>query len=394
MANINIRFLFSITSIFELMILILFYLILPKLTFLCLAFFILYVILNDIILTKSSKKIQTNTMKCGEFLASFAKFPFQYTDTKIPRIGSKQVLIQVHSAALNPADYKMNFALLPFKRWICYSTIGFDVCGKIIELGNNVTEFNVGETVFGVAQSGSFAEYAVCNIHQIWKVSNEEKKEELGASVITGVTVYQSLTWFFKEEELKGKSILIIGASGGCGSIACQLTKALKCRKVVGICSTKNINYVSTITDVALAYDSNDLNSKLNKEGRFDIIFDTVTSDTDGDMHKKYIQYLSNEGKYVQINGDMITLIKGVLASKYPCFKGLEPKNFHLHLMNFDTCQIALKRLDELFIENINMQVKLERLGLNQNDLKTGFEKLQSRRTVGKIIFEIKKKNI
>ena len=394
MSKINKRFLLSITTIFELAILLLFYLILPKLTILCLLTFALYIILQEKILTTPSKKITSKSMKCAEFVPNFSKFPVIYTETKIPRIGSKQVLIEVHSASINPIDCKLNFALFPFKRWTVSLTVGYDVCGKIIELGNKVTEFKVGDTIFGFSKSGSFAEYTVSDVDQIWKVTNEQQKEELGSSCITGATIYQSLTWFFKEEEFKEKNILIIGASGGCGSIACIFAKAFKSGKVVGICSTKNLNYVSTITDVAIGYDSSDLDAKLNKEGKFDLILDTVTSEADGDMHKKYIQFLVDGGKYVQINGDNSTLIKGALASKYSCFKGLEPKNFHLHLMNFDSCQISFKRLDEIFRDNSSAHVKLEKLGLNYEDLKTGFDKINSRRAVGKIIFEIKQKNL
>ena len=169
MVNINKQFILSITTIFELAILVLFFLILPKLTILCLIIFILYIILNEKLLSKPSSKIKSKTMKCAEYLPNFSNFPFQYTETIIPKIGSKQVLIQVHSAAINPLDYKLNFSLLPFKRWTISNTIGFDICGKIIELGDKVTEFNIGDNIYGLSKSGSLAEYAVCNFHQICK---------------------------------------------------------------------------------------------------------------------------------------------------------------------------------------------------------------------------------
>ena len=397
MANISIQFVISTASLFEILILALFYLIVPKLTILCLLFFIFYIILNAKILKHPSKIVKQKSMKCFELIPIFSEYHFRYTKAKIPYIGPKQVLIEVHLGAINPVDVKVNFSLIPFKRWLKSNIMGFDVCGKIIELGNEVTEFKIGETVFGIANSGSLAEYAVCNVHQIWKVSNEEKKEELGASVVTGVTSYQSLIWFFKENELAGKNILVIGASGGCGSIACQLAKFLKFKKVVGVCSDKNLNYVSTICDVAISYNYSDLDIKLKNEGKFDIILDTVSSGEDGDMHKKYIQFIDTDGKYIQLNGNKIDVIKGALASMYPFLKnlkGFEPKNFHCHLMNTDICQIGLKRLDEIFRDNNNIHVKLEKLQLNNDGLKAGFDKIKSRRTVGKIIFEIKPKNL
>lgn len=173
-----------------------------------------------------------------------------------------------------------------------------------------------------------------------------------------------------------------------------QYVTFIKFVKIFGVCSSKNVSYVSTICDVALAYDSNDLDNKLKNEEKFDLIFDTVSSGSDGNMQNRYINFLSNDGKYIQINGGVLENIKGYLVSYYPFLKNLETKNHHLHYMNFNSCQNALKKLDEIFRDNDNVHIKLEKFELNNDGLKAGFDRIKSRRAVGKIIFEIKPKDL
>lgn len=167
-----------------------------------------------------------------------------------PTPGKGQVLVQIHAASINPFDIfliagfmKDNIPLqFPF-------TVGGDFSGIIVQSGEGVTEFNVGDQVYGTAQvlgggSGSFAEFASANCANIALKPINSNFIEAASLPLVGSSAIQSL-----EEHIKlasGQKILIHGGAGGIGHIAIKLAKAMGAYVATTV-STKNIEFVKSL---------------------------------------------------------------------------------------------------------------------------------------------------
>ncbi len=148
-----------------------------------------------------------------------------------------ELLIKVKTTAINPLDYKL-------PRFIGGKVVGFDVAGVVERVcPKDEDDFRVGDNVFGrvgMKESGSLADYAIVTRDRVshkpdWL--SFEQAAAIGTVHLTGVHA-------FKLGNVKeGSSVLVIGASGGCGLAGIQLAVAMKA-KVVGICSGKNFEFV------------------------------------------------------------------------------------------------------------------------------------------------------
>ena len=128
---------------------------------------------------------------------------FNYTENyPIPKITKPtQLLIKIYSASINPVDYKITFSKIPFLRWYFFPnfTIGRDICGKVIDKGEKVKNFNIGDMIYGFSKKGALQEYTISNDNEIIKKSNNINFNEASSLPLVTLTVYQSLFWFYKK---------------------------------------------------------------------------------------------------------------------------------------------------------------------------------------------------
>lgn len=338
---------------------------------------------------KPSEKIK-ETQMTGAIYSSEGFFEFS-TKEQIPKISSTQILVRVYSCALNPADYKMIFCKLPIIRWILLNNkgIGKDFSGKVVDVGSEVKSFKVGDEVFGRPITGVLQEYAVTNENLIALKPKNVSFNEAASFPLAALTSYQVLTWFF--DSLEGKEVLIIGASGGTGSFAVQISKYLKAKSVYGVCSSKNSDFVKTIgADVVLEYDKKNYLEDLKKNAqKFDLIFDTVTSSHDKDQYPIYSQFLKEDGKWECINGKIFVLLKALLVARLiGKTKIFDPKNKHCHFLTHNKKDLNLLKQ---MIEEGAVKTVIDVLPFDKKGIASGFEKLKSRRTRGKIVIEVTK---
>ena len=310
--------------------------------------------------------------------------------TPIPKIlKPNELLIKIYSSSINPVDYKFNISKIPILRWYFfpYFNIGRDISGIIIDKGEKVTKFNIGDFIYGFSKKGSLQEYTISNENEILKKPENINFNEASSLPLITLTAYQSLFWFYNKEELKDKKILIIGASGGVGHIGIQLSKYFN-MKVYGICSSKNSNFVLNYgIEKVFNYDNNEsLNNCLNE--KFDFIFDTVSSyeKIDGNQYDIYCKTLSNNGKYVCINGNFFKFFFGVINSFFN-IKLFEKKNHHLHLL----MKFRYNDIENIgkIIEEGKIKPYINVREFNKDEVVKAFDELKGRRTKGKIVFEI-----
>lgn len=197
-------------------------------------------------------------------------------DRKKPRPGKHDVLVKVYCSSVNPKDWKLNkviTSLVP-DVGIRPFIIGDDLSGIVVETGSEVTEFAVGDEVYGMdmrLRTGACAEYARIATRRIALKPRNISHVEAGVAPLAALTALQG----FKVANLvKGQRILIIGASGGVGTYAVQIAKAWGA-EVTAVCSYRNVDLVRSLgSDHVIDYTKEEF---ARKEDSFDVIFDATS---------------------------------------------------------------------------------------------------------------------
>ena len=326
------------------------------------------------------------------------------------KLKGDELLIKVHSASLNPIDYKIIVTRIPFYRWLHFPNlgIGMDFAGEVVKTGELVTKYRLGDNVFGFASIGTLQEYTITKEKWIHIMPERVQFQQIAGLPLAGVTSYQALTYFLQnskdnvyrefgeEPDLSGKNILIVGVTGGCGHIAVQIAKFLQANELYGVCSHEKVDLIKNlkICEDVLPYDSIDFQNALESvlltedgQPKLDLILDTVSSPEAGDVGAQYMKYLKPEGKYVCINSKSYwTFFRGLLVSWIPSLN-LEKKGTHCHMLNRND----EKGLDVIY--NMITQGKIEfftnNIVFDYEAIENGIKMLKSRKTTGKIICNI-----
>ena len=140
-------------------------------------------------------------------------------DRPVPAAG--EVLIRVHAAGVNPIDWKLRAGFLQQFMPVTLPHIpGLDVAGTVEALGDGVTEFAVGERVFGRG-TGTYAEFAVAPTTTIAQIPDGVSFEQAAPLHVGGETAWVAL---FDDARLEASQRLLVqGGAGGVGAIAVQL---------------------------------------------------------------------------------------------------------------------------------------------------------------------------
>ncbi len=199
-------------------------------------------------------------------------------DVPVPQPGPADVLVRVRAASVNALDWHFTTGLPMFARGALglrrprRTVPGADVAGVVVAAGDDVTRFRVGEEVFGQVDGGGFAEYAVAPAD--WMVAKPAALgfDEASTLGVAAETALQGLRdWGLLRE---GQRVLVNGASGGVGTFAVQLAKALGAAHVTAVCSTGNVETAARIgADRVVDYTREDATATRE---RFDLIFDNA----------------------------------------------------------------------------------------------------------------------
>lgn len=225
-------------------------------------------------------------------------------ETDKPAPTDNQVLVRVQAASVNPLDWHilrgepflvrlMGFGLLKPKHQI----LGADMAGRVEAVGKNVTQFKAGDEVFGSGMGG-FAEYACFREDTLVAKPAAMTFEQAAAVPVAGITALQALRDHGRLQA--GQEVLINGASGGVGTFAVQIAKALGAH-VTGVCSGKNVEMVRSIgADHVIDYTEEDFWVS-GKE--YDLIVDNAAFYS----ISKPLRVLKATGTYVGVGGSSST---------------------------------------------------------------------------------------
>ena len=191
-----------------------------------------------------------------------------------PAAAGGEVLLRVHAAGLDRGTWHLMagqpyaIRLVSGLRAPKNPVPGLDVAGTVVAAGADVTGFAVGEEVFGIGQ-GSFAEYARARPDKLARKPAGLTFGQAAVVAVSGLTALQGLRDAGCLQP--GQNVLITGASGGVGTYAVQIAKALGAQ-VTGVCSTAKTDLVTSIgADHVLDYTRDDF---ADGSRRYDLILD------------------------------------------------------------------------------------------------------------------------
>jgi len=223
----------------------------------------------------------------------------QIGDLPVPTPQPDEILVQIRSAALNPVDYKVIEGLFPASIKFPYIP-SEDFSGVVSKIGSNVTRFKEGDEVFGknyVSMGGAIAQYLSIKESLVVKKPKNVNFDEAAGFPLAGLTAYQALKVHAKATA--GNKVLILGGSGGVGSLAIQLAKYFG-TFVSTTSSGKNSQLMKELgADLVIDYTKENW-GELLKDQNYDIIFDTAG----GEKHWEFAQQVLKNG------GDFVTIVQ------------------------------------------------------------------------------------
>ena len=195
-----------------------------------------------------------------------------------PLIGDEEVLVRVRASSVNPVEWYSVYAP-PFVRVISRQlrrpkdpSLGADLAGTVEAVGKNVTAFQPGDEVFG-SSGASWAEYAAVPTSTLARKPASASFEEAAGVPVAGLTALQALR--DRGALQPGQRVLINGASGGVGTYAIQIAKALDA-EVTAVCSTQNLELARSLgADHVVDYTREDFTQF---DQRYDLIIDIAGS--------------------------------------------------------------------------------------------------------------------
>ncbi|MCU1415482.1 MAG: NADPH:quinone reductase [Microbacteriaceae bacterium] len=203
----------------------------------------------------------------------------------LPDIGDEDVLVRVLASSVNPHEsHVISGAARTYMEYRFPVTLGSDVSGIVEEVGRSVTRFMPGDKVFGalrgrVAHRGTFADYAAlpadCLVLQPSGLDNIDAGT-LGLASLTAVACVEALG------ASAGHTVLIVGASGGVGSVAIQLLASVGAKVIATARGREGAKYVRSLGAVETVERADDVASvvRLAHPDGIDGVLDLVLSDS------------------------------------------------------------------------------------------------------------------
>ncbi|USK79654.1 zinc-dependent alcohol dehydrogenase family protein [Peribacillus frigoritolerans] len=208
---------------------------------------------------------------------------FQLEEVSKPELKPGHVLIQVKASSVNPIDTKVRAGVVPAVAPEFPAVLHGDVAGLVSAVGEGVTEFKVGDEVFGCAggfkgTGGALAEFMLADADLLAHKPKNLTMEEAAALPLVAITAWEAL--FNRAHLVPGQDILIHAATGGVGHVAIQLAKWQGATVYTTASSQEKLEIGTRLgADVTINYREESVHDYVLKctDGKgFDVVFDTV----------------------------------------------------------------------------------------------------------------------
>ncbi|MEW5515775.1 zinc-dependent alcohol dehydrogenase family protein [Pseudomonas asiatica] len=196
-----------------------------------------------------------------------------------------QVLVSVHAAGVNPLDTKIASGAGAHARQALPAVLGLDLAGTVVELGEEVEGFTLGQEVFGMAggiggAQGTMAEYIAVDARLIAAKPHALGMHEAAALPLVFITAWEGLV--DRANVRAGHTVLVHGGAGGVGQMAIQLAKT-RGAKVCATGSAGSLDFIRSLGATAIDYQAQSVESYVEQHtagAGFDIVYDTVGGST------------------------------------------------------------------------------------------------------------------
>ncbi|MGY3055600.1 NADPH:quinone reductase-like Zn-dependent oxidoreductase [Pedobacter sp. UYEF25] len=245
-----------------------------------------------------------------------------------------EILVKLYASGVNPVEWVIrsggNESLRQY--FTLPMTLGWDAAGIVEELGSAVSDFKVGDSVFGIPNfpgDGSYAEYCAAKATQFALKPKNLSFNQAAAVPLAALTGWTAMFHYGKLQS--GQRILIQGASGGVGGFAVQFAKA-KGAYVIAVASTKNLEYLKELgADEVIDYKTQKFEDLVSN---VDVVLE-ASPNRDNTERIKAVSVLKEGGIFVTVNTDfpfddkLIEIlstknVKGELSANQPKREWLE----------------------------------------------------------------------
>lgn len=311
-------------------------------------------------------------------------------DVPIPTLRKGEVLIKVAASSINPVDWKMITGVFPLQR---KGLVGVDASGTVEKIAEGTqTDLKVGDKVYGdpgETRPGSFAQYIRMRSDNAAKIPKNLDFIQAASLPAVGLTAVQGL---LKSGKLKpGDKVCINGGSGGVGSIAIQVAKAMGAAEIWATGSS--VEFIKELgADKVINYKEESVFEAL-KGQQFDIIFDTVGGLDPWKAAKE--DGLKKGGKYVTTAGDGDDSIPQLIRNwswRYLMYKLRLGPHYTFFRINTNPPEVVddMNKLSELIEKEQVKPIIIPRsFKLTTESLHEMMDASMSNRSKGKLIMKI-----
>ncbi|MGQ8868256.1 NADP-dependent oxidoreductase [Myroides sp. TSA_177.3] len=299
----------------------------------------------------------------------------QYKDIPIPQPQANEVLIQTKAISINPVDVKVRARQAPLAEQLLQHhplILGWDISGVVVQIGSDVTDFSIGDEVFGmvnfVGHGQTYAAYVAAPTHHLALKPTNISHAEAAASTLAALTAWQAFTAYGKLRP--HDRLLIHAAAGGVGHFAVQIAKHLGAY-VIATSSAANKNFVFSLgADEHLDYHEVDFEKELSN-------LDFVLEAIGGSNFQKSVAILKPFGTIVALPSGHTKEDEQKAQAKFlhACY-----------FMSVYSSQEDMKQIAQLLATG-HIKPHLSHI-YSFEELPQAHLQLESGRTVGKIVIE------
>lgn len=223
-----------------------------------------------------------------------------WSDVADPVIHDDEVLVKIYAAALNRADLLQRQGKYPSPKG-CPEWMGLEIAGKVVEIGKNVTNWKVGDSVCALLGGGGYAEYVAVKYDMLMPVPKGLTMEEASALPEAYATSYLNL--FIEGHMESGNTAFIPAGASGLASVAIPMAKAFGARVITSVLSDEIAEKIKNLgADVIINSTKQNVEEVLENEEKngtpVNVSMDCLSGETLG----KSLPYMADGGYWIVIS--------------------------------------------------------------------------------------------
>lgn len=311
---------------------------------------------------------------------------FKAVEIEKPLVKNGQVLIKIEASSINTVDtmIKNMGTALPFAP-ATPAILGMDMAGTIEAIGEGVTEFSIGDEVYGCVGGlgdlqGTLADYVSCDSKLIALKPKNLSMKEAAALPLVGITAYEGLV---RANVKSGQKVLVHGGTGGVGHIAVQLAKHFGAE----VCATgggeKQMEIIRSYGAEPIDYTKDKVEDYVAKHTNgvgFDVVYDTVGGEN---MLKSF--------EAAALNGQVISTVSLLSLDLSPVhFKGL---SLHVVFMLLPMLHNFKREQHGEILQTIakiaevgHLKPLLDEQEFSLENVGEAYARLESKKAIGKVV--------